>query len=596
MHRIITKGRLTTRRWVFLGLLGALLLLAAAQAAPAPAATNYTGGPAAGDFPLYVANDHSVYAMRFTASGLLDKDGNPLASAGTYYVKVRISPTATPSGGSSRGFTWNPTTQAWVQERADWTEFPVVTTNASGAIVAGTTWTFFKFGDTTKPSPTTSDTWYLVISLQPTDGGTGTTQNNAAPPAVTITDMTGALDPGTFTSAFRIHNGVSATAYNAKRAEADESGALPVWSITRSEPNGVAEGYGTTTTGDFDMAVPVGVAFDTKLQSATTWSPSASPFTGPLADVDIALGGADTTPPAAPATFTVTAGDGRAQLSWAAVADAANYTVFMWQAATPIGGSTNYTPQHLPLATVTGSTTYDATGLTNGETYYFEVRANDAATNVGPPTSVGTVDPKAAAQLTLQTSAKTVNWGGTATLTGALTDGVEPFTAGQTVRVEWSYNDTTWALLQMLDLSAPYAYDVTVKPTRKTMYRLVFEGDATHVAATSLSVTVTPRVKLGTPVAPKTAKKGKKFTVYGSLVPQHPSGSKTVKIKCYQKKSGTWRLRRTVTATNRNYKTYSRYSEKLSLGARGSWKLVASYKATAKYASKTSSARYVKVK
>lgn len=594
MQTTTLRAPRTRRRWVLLGLLGALLLLTLAQAAAASAAANYTGGPTAGDYPIYVANDHSVYAMRFSASGLLDAAGLPLTAAGTYYAKVRITPTATPSGGSSRGFTWNATTQKWVQERADWTEFPVVTTNASGAIVAGNTWTFFKFGDTTKPAPTTSGTWYIVVSLQPTDGGAGTTQNNASPPAVTITDMTGNLEPGIFTSAFRIHNGVATGGQAAKRIEADASGLSDVWSISRTEPNGVDEGYGTTATGDFDIAVPAGSAFDAKIQSVI-WPALALSFTGSVADVDIALGATDTTPPAAPATFTVTAGDSQAHLSWAAVGDATTYTVFQWQAATPIGGSTNYTPQHVPVATAAG-TSYDATGLTNGETYYFEVRANDAATNVGSPTATEQVDPKAPAQLTLQTSAKTVNWGGKATLTGDLTDGVEPFTAGQQVRVEWSYGGTEWTLLQMLDPLSPYAYGVAVSPTRKTLYRLVFEGDATHAAATSPKVTVTPRVKLGRPAAPKTVKKGKKFTAKGSLMPRHASRSKTVKIKCYQKKSGKWRLRKTVTATNRNYKTYSRYSKRFSLKAKGSWKLVASYKATAKYASTTSGARYVKVK
>ena len=144
-----------------------------------------------------------------------------------------------------------------------------------------------------------------------------------------------------------------------------------------------------------------------------------------------------TTPPAAPAALTATAADSHVQLSWSAVADAASYTVYKWQAATPVGGSTNYTPQHMAVATV-ATTTYDATGLTNGEEYFFEVRANDAATNVGPPTATQAETPKAASHLTLQSSARTVKWGGRAALTGELTDGAEPFTSGQQVRLEWS--------------------------------------------------------------------------------------------------------------------------------------------------------------
>lgn len=608
MHSTTTTMPRTGAFRVFLTLLGALLLLALGQAAPAfGAAADYTGGPAAGDYPLYVANDHSVYALRFSANGLLDSAGNPVTTSGAqYYVKIRISPTVKPSGTTNRGFIWNSASGEWVQERDDWDQFPIVTTGADGTISAGSTWTFFKFGDTTKPAADTSTTWYLLVSLKPVDGTDGTTQNNASPPTITIIDVTGDIGGATPPIAgFHVHNGVATGAAAAKRVECDASGLSDVWSISRTEPNGVDDdGDGTvdnedfglaTSTGDFSLAVPVGSAFDAKIQGAV-WPVSAASFTGATADTDIALGAADTTAPAAPATFAATAGDTVAQLSWDAVADATSYTVYKWQAATPIGGSTNYTPQHVALATV-ADTSYEATGLTNGETYYFEVRANDAATNVGPASSTAEVTPKAPAQLTLATTATIVNWGAAASLSGELTDGADAFTSGQQVRVEWRYTSTSdWTLLQLLDPTAPYAYGLAVRPTRKTTYRLVFTGDDTHAAATSDPVTVTPRVKLGQPTAPKVVKRGVRFTAYGSLVPRHKAGSRTVKIKCYQRKSGVWRLVKTATATNRNYSTYSRYSAKLSLGARGQWKLVASYRATSKYASKTSSARYVTVK
>ena len=47
-----TSARPAARRVVFMALLGALLLLALAQAVPAlGAAADYTGGPQAGDYP-----------------------------------------------------------------------------------------------------------------------------------------------------------------------------------------------------------------------------------------------------------------------------------------------------------------------------------------------------------------------------------------------------------------------------------------------------------------------------------------------------------------------------------------------------------------
>ena len=137
MHHPSTTGsRLAPRRLVFLTLLGALLVLALAQAVPALAAGPFTGGASEGDYPLYVANDHSVYALRFSASGL--------AASSDYYVKVRISPTDSISGGTSRGFTWNPTTQEWVQERDEWSKLPSFTTDATGAYTSGNVWTLLQ--------------------------------------------------------------------------------------------------------------------------------------------------------------------------------------------------------------------------------------------------------------------------------------------------------------------------------------------------------------------------------------------------------------------------------------------------------------------
>ena len=132
--------------------------------------------------------------------------------------------------------------------------------------------------------------------------------------------------------------------------------------------------------------------------------------------------------------------------------------------------------------------------------------------------------PKAGADLTLETSDDVVNWGGSATLTGTLTDGVAAFTAERQVRLKKSNDGSTWTPLQGLDPSNTFRYSVTVKPTRRTMYRLVFEGDATHAGATSPSVTVTPKVKLGKPVAPSGVNKGTSFTPYGDLTPK-PSDS-----------------------------------------------------------------------
>jgi hypothetical protein len=578
------------RRLAFLGLLAAMLLLALTQAVPALAASSpFDGGPLAVDTSTVVANDHTVYAMRFSAT---TGGTYPLDADTTYYVKLRFTPNAdgSPAGVDNRGFTWNGASGAWAQERDDWTAFPTVTTDATGAI-AQSDWLYCKFGDTTK-----SGTYYLLVSLS--SGVAGTTRNGNVVIPVTVYDTTSA---GAW-----VHDGVdNSTTYTFKRADILDHAAPanPVAlqftekNLVDDDGNGVVddEQYGIVQNGGFRMAVPVGQALDIRMQKKI-WSVVPTGFTVTTPDTDLALGAADQAAPSAPGALTIDPMDGGADVSWGAASDdtgVSAYHVYRWVDA-PAGAG--YTPLPEKVATVTSGTSYTDSGLTNGTTYHYQVRAVDAATNVGPRSAIGDVTPTAVPQLTLQATAATVKWGGEAMLTGELTDGADPFAVGQQVSLEWSHDGTTWTLLQMLDPDASFAYVVAVAPTQKTMYRLVFDGDVTHAKATSDSVTVTPRAKLGRPVAPRTVKKHKKFSAYGTLAPKHSAGKSYVKIKCYQKKSGKWRLRTTVKATTRNYKSYSRYSAKFSLKARGSWKLVASYRATTKYASTTSSVRYVRVK
>ena len=578
-----------TRRRVFLALLAAIVLLALAQAAPALAASSpFDGGPLAVDTATAVANDHTVYAMRFSAT---TGGTYPLAADTTYFVKLRFTPNSdgTPAGVDNRGFTWNGT--SWAQEREDWTAFPTVTTDATGAI-AQSDWFYCKFGDTTK-----SGTYYLLVSLS--SGVAGTTRNGSVVIPVTVFDATSA---GAW-----VHDGVdNSAAYTFKRADILDHAAPgdPVAlqftekNLVDDDGNGVVddEQYGTVQNGGFRMAVPVGQALDIRMQKKV-WSVVPAGFTITTPDTDIALGATDQEAPSAPGALTVDPMDGGADLSWGAASDDTGvtaYHVYRWVDA-PAGAG--YTPLPEKVATVTSGTSWTDTGLTNGTTYHYLVRAVDAATNVGPRSAVADATPAAVSQLTLRASAATVKWRGSAMLTGELTDGADPFAVGQQVSLEWSYDGATWtALPTMLDPDASFAYAVAVAPMQKTMYRLVFAGDLAHAAVTSVPVTVTPRAKLGRPVAPKTVKMRKRFSAHGTLAPRHSAGKSYVKIKCYQKKSGKWRLRTTVKATTRNYKSYSRYSATFSLRARGSWKLVASYRATAKYAATNSSARYVRVK
>ncbi len=93
-----------------------------------------------------------------------------------------------------------------------------------------------------------------------------------------------------------------------------------------------------------------------------------------------------------------------------------------------------------------------------------------------------------------------------------------------------------------------------------------------------------PTVSLGAPVAPKTIKKSRSYTVYGSLKPRHTEGTKPVRIFKYKKVGNKWVRKGYVTAKAYDYKTYTRYKVKMKLTSRGSWRLRAYTPADSKHA------------
>lgn len=589
-----TTRRRRGARAALLALAALLLVVALSQAAPAFAALPpFTGGPIAVDCPTVIANDHSAYALRFTASGLTPST--------TYYLKVRFSPQTTPQGSDNRGFVWNATTDEWVQERTqDWSQFPTVTTDASGDWVGtgSEDWFYAKFGDVNM-----SGTYYLLISLS--SGASGTTTNSASPVQVTV------IDPAT--AGYWVHAAI-ATANAGKRADvvyhADvaNKNVAPL-ALTRIETNGcdddsdgiVDDEASPTVTDGFCLPVPTGQTVDARI-GKTAWTTGPSGLDNALADVDVALGAADMAPPTAPASLQATVAGGTISLTWGAATDTTGVTGYAVYRETDVADGLGYTavPKLLTVLAGTAAGYVDDTAV-SGTRYHYVVRAFDAATNAGPRASVAALLP-ATTTLTLSTPLPIVKWNVTASLTGSLrlTADDSPV-EGLDVQLERSFDKTIWTAvgLPIAPNPAPYAYQysTTVLPRRATFYRLTFAGTSDYAAATSDFVKITPRVSLSAPVAPKIVRKRALFTAYGSLKPRHPAGAKNVKIKCYRKSStGKWVLKRTVTAKNTNYRTYTRYKVRMSLPYAGSWKLIASYAATAKYARTTSTARYVRAK
>ena len=100
--------------------------------------------------------------------------------------------------------------------------------------------------------------------------------------------------------------------------------------------------------------------------------------------------------------------------------------------------------------------------------------------------------------------------------------------------------------------------------------QLAFKGDVVDLYV-SLGK---PKPTVGNPVAPSRMRRGRYYTVYGSLKPRHTSGSYPVRIYKYKKtSSGSYRSYGYVTAKVSNYSSYSRYAKSLKLSYTGKWRL-----------------------
>lgn len=185
-------------------------------------------------------------------------------------------------------------------------------------------------------------------------------------------------------------------------------------------------------------------------------------------------------------------------------------------------------------------------------------------------------------------TSKTLTYGQAVTLNGVLMSG------GAAVGGLWVdfAQATTQAgsyevIYKVTTPSAAYAtgtYTVVVMPPQTMYYRFQWPGDANYAASNSDVVPVLVKPSLGKPSCPSRAKKGKKFTVKGSVKPGQGTAP-AVKIRAYKRnKSGAYV----------SYKTYNakvsgtQYSAGIELGA-GKYQFKATTGATAEFAAATSS-------
>ena len=376
------EGVRATRLLVVVALLATMFV----PVAPAVAAGQFTGG--AYDVPMYVPNDHTPIAFRFEVTGGLAADTD-------YYMKVRFTtvPTTPWESAMHRGFTWNPDTQKWVQERDAWIDYPIVTTDGAGKIPK--TWAWCKFGD-----ENVSGTRYLVVSLSA--AGADDTFNAGSAPALTVLDME--------TQGSWIHNGAATGIQAEKRAEAtqDDNDTI-VFALSKTEgntidddSNGVVddEDYGPGDPGDYRLAVPAATSVDVYLNRNTPGGTLQDFVSGP-ADTDLAGGAVETVAPSRPGSPKATGEPEQIRVTWSAATDNAgvsSYKVMRWVEPTDV--TPPFSQVHEVAATLAaGVTTYVDTDVEKDVIYSYEIRAVDAAGNIGPRSATVSAAPMGAGDL-----------------------------------------------------------------------------------------------------------------------------------------------------------------------------------------------------
>jgi hypothetical protein len=164
------------------------------------------------------------------------------------------------------------------------------------------------------------------------------------------------------------------------------------------------------------------------------------------------------------------------------------------------------------------------------------------------------------------------------------------------VAIDYSYNGTSWKAWKTVTTNSAGAFVAYPKPTRKTYYRAVFAGDAAFSGKRSVTRQVLVRAYLTRPSGPKSIEHGVVFTSTGYLKPRHTAGTKPVRIQCYRKESGSYRLKKTYYAKVSNYSSYSKYKASVNLPSAGSWRIRAYYPTTTTNYKKYSTYRDVTAK
>jgi hypothetical protein len=230
--------------------------------------------------------------------------------------------------------------------------------------------------------------------------------------------------------------------------------------------------------------------------------------------------------------------------------------------------------------------------------HVLEVRSLNNLRRSSWATSTVTYDPRSSTAITLGASTTRLVYPATTiTLTGSVS------APGATLRLQSSADGVTWSEAGTVTATGgpPSTAAIALRPTRSSMYRLVFDGDAVWssgkwrpAASAALSVAYVPR--LTTPSTPSRVKRRARFACTSFVSAVVPNGSSvvTLSFQRYQKVSGRykWVVRKSIRLRGSVYSaTTLRYRASTSLPYSGKWRVGASYSGAPMHANLTSSYR-----
>ncbi len=381
------------------------------------------------------------------------------AQADTQAPSAPGSLTATRQSASSVGLNWsaagdNVGVTEYRVHRSTTAGFTPSATNRIATVPSGTSY---------QDNGAAAGTYYYRVVAADGAGNAGPASNQAVGdlegPTVSITaPAAGATVSGTAT--------VTATATDAIGVQSVQLrvDGVDVGAPDTASPYSIAWNTASATPGSHTLTV---VARDAAGNATTSASRTVTVANG------------DSQPPTAPGSLTATRQSASAVgLSWSAATDNVGVTEYRVHRST----TANFTPSAATqIATVTGATTYQNTGLAAG-THYYRVVAADAAGNAGPASNqaIGDLQGPTTA-ITAPAAGATVS--GTATVTATATDTV----GVQSVQLRVDGVD-----VGAPDTASPYSIAWNTLSTTNGSHTLtVVARDAAGNTTTSASRTVT---------------------------------------------------------------------------------------------------------